>query len=132
MNLTRIYARIQPLVEFIFPVECESCGEPIKSNRVPYFCNACWQKIEPVRNPSCPGCGKPFKSTFALAFSPEHRCGDCRAPPFHFDGLVSPFRYEGALSLAIGLFKYGKKMALAPHLTSLVLPFLDRFKECGI
>jgi ComF family protein len=109
------------LVDVIWPRQCASCGGLIGHREQGDFCAACWRRIRLISPPYCPCCGRPFRSPVALAFSPEHRCGACRAHPPPFDHARAVGCYAGPLRQAIHLFKYRGKMSLRRPLLQLAL-----------
>ncbi|MHB8481446.1 MAG: double zinc ribbon domain-containing protein [Nitrospiria bacterium] len=122
----KLAQQISFLIDIFFPAQCHHCHSPLffRTESVPFFCDACWSTIRPLTGPFCPQCGKSFISSSALSFSPTHRCGDCRKNRPRFDGLITPYFFEGVLSEAISLLKYQKKTALISPLVKLALPYL--------
>ena len=111
---------VRRVLHTIFPVACGSCGVLLHDDPIPFFCRACWNAVTPLRGPSCPSCGQPFKSPVALQHSPQHRCGRCRRRPPYFARAWSLYSYVPPLQDAIRLFKYQKKVALADALADLL------------
>jgi len=60
-----------------------------------------------------------------LTYSPEYRCGACRAAPPSFDHARAIGRYEGPLRQAIHLFKYRGKLGLQQPLLQLAIEHFD-------
>src|SRR3989304_8709654 len=118
------------VVNLIFPTKCQNCDSTVSADAATaYFCKECWQGIEWFDYPCCPQCGLPYASpdTFAAnkPYSKQspagHLCGNCRDRPPSFDMAISAGRYTGALSEAIKLFKYKKKINLRKMLTEQAL-----------
>jgi ComF family protein len=61
----------------------------------------------------------------ALTYSPEYRCGACRAHPPPFDHARAIGRYEGPLRQAIHLLKYRGKLYLKQPLLRLAIAHFD-------
>ena len=120
------------LLQWLYPMDCAECRRPATDRRVPSFCPACWDSIRPLEGPICPRCGRPFGSPLALAYSPAHHCGPCRASPPAFDCAFSPYAYEGTLARAIHLFKYHKCVSLARPLADLMLVWRDKIPSVDL
>jgi ComF family protein len=113
------------LVDVILPRHCHHCGQPIASEGRESFCDTCWSSIRLIKPPYCPRCGQPFRSPLALAYSPEHQCGTCRAQPPPFDHARAIGHYEGPLRQAIHLLKYRGKLHLKQPLLQLAVEHFD-------
>jgi ComF family protein len=113
------------LVDVILPQHCYHCGRPIASAGRRSFCDSCWSLIRLITPPYCPCCGEPFRSPIASTYSPEHRCGACRAQPPPFDHARAVGRYEGPLRQAIHQLKYRGKLHLTQPLLRLALEHFD-------
>jgi ComF family protein len=113
------------LIDLILPRHCYHCGQPIAPERRESFCAACWGLVRLITPPYCPCCGEPFRSPVALTYSPEYRCGACRAIPPPFDHARAIGRYEGPLRQAIHLLKYRGKLYLKQPLLQLALAHFD-------
>ena len=104
----------------LLPVHCAGCGESLWGDPIPFFCDPCWSTIRPISDPSCPRCDCPFNSEFALRFSAEHRCVNCRTRPPSYTQAWTLYPYQSPLKEAIGLFKYRSKIALARPIANLM------------
>jgi ComF family protein len=113
-------ALLRRVVNLILPADCAGCGAELAGAAAPFFCGACWARLEPIRGPVCPRCGQPFPSEFALTYSPRHVCGPCRLRPPAFTEARSLFVYAPPLRDAIHLLKYRGKVALAGTLGDLM------------
>ncbi len=107
-------------LHMVFPMNCRTCDKALEDDPIPFFCQRCWDRIEPIRSPSCPRCAHPFPSPHALAHSPEHLCGTCRKHPPAYHRVWTPYAYQSPLKEAIGLLKYRGKTHLAPALAHLI------------
>jgi ComF family protein len=121
-SLQRIGGR---LIDVILPRHCYHCGQPIASEGQGSFCEVCWGLIRLITPPYCPCCGQPFRSPVALTYSPEYRCGVCRAAPPPFDHARAVGRYEGPLRQAIHLLKYRGKLQVKRPLLRLALEHFE-------
>jgi ComF family protein len=113
------------LIDVILPRHCYRCGQPIASAVEGSFCAACWGLIRLITPPYCPCCGEPFRSPMALTYSPEYRCGACRATPPAFDRARAIGHYEGPLRQAIHLLKYQGKLHVQQPLLQLAIAHFD-------
>ena len=120
---------LSPVVNLIFPTKCQNCDSTVSADAATaYFCKECWQGIERFDCPCCPRCGLPYTShpdadnkSYYEQSAAGHLCGNCRDKPPSFDMTISAGRYTGALSEAIKLFKYKKKVHLGKKLTEWAL-----------
>jgi ComF family protein len=110
---------LQRLLHAILPVDCAACGRALDDDPVPFFCRSCWATIKPIGGPSCPRCGRPFRTPVALQYSPGHLCGACRSHPPSFTQAWPLYPYEPPLKEALVLFKYRRKVSLATALGDL-------------
>ncbi len=111
---------LRRFLHVVFPTNCRICDKALEDDPVPFFCQHCWNRIEPIRSPSCPRCAHPFASPHALAHSPEHLCGPCRKHPPAYHRAWTPYAYQSPLKEAIGLLKYRGKTHMAPALAHLI------------
>lgn len=111
---------IRRLSHALLPVQCASCENTLDGDPVPFFCRSCWETVQPISEPFCPCCGRPFPSPLTLRYSPEHVCGMCRLRRPAYTRAWSLYRYDSPLQEAIRLFKYHKKVALADALGALM------------
>ena len=112
---------LRRFLHMVFPMNCRTCDKTLEDDPVPFFCQPCWNRIEPIRLPCCPRCAHPFPSPHALAHSPEHLCGPCRKHPPAYHRAWTPYAYQSPLKEAIGLLKYRGKTHLAPALAHLIV-----------
>lgn len=111
---------------FLLPADCETCGIALTDDPVPFFCRACWDRITPLEEPSCPRCHVPFASVAALSHSPSHLCSSCENRRPAFSEAWSLYAYLPPLQEAICLLKYKGKVGLVEWLAELML---KRFPE---
>ncbi|MEP6887874.1 MAG: ComF family protein [Nitrospirales bacterium] len=104
----------------LLPVQCANCDIALGDDPVPFFCRSCWEGIQPLHGPFCPCCGRPFASSYALQYSPDHLCGACRSNPPAYTRARSLYLYASPLREAVHLFKYNKKFGLADALGALM------------
>lgn len=133
-------------VSLLYPTTCAICNN--KSHN--HFCPECWDKIEFLKPPLCPKCGRPFSSDISLSRSPDHLCSECREIKTYFDKAIAIGSYDGTLAESIHFFKYrgkkglgcplgrimaeyiGSNPSLFPHSSLVVLPVplhLKRLRE---
>ena len=115
-----LVSALRRLLHAVLPVQCASCDVTLSGDPVPFFCRACWDSIQPLRGPFCPCCGRPFASSCALQYSPDHVCGACRSNHPAYTRAWSLYPYASPLREAVHLFKYNKKVALAKALGALM------------
>lgn len=96
---------IDSLAAVLFPAPCRICGAVLlNASRIP-ICPACLASFEPIPQPVCECCGKPFLTPVG-AESVQPRCRLCRDDFFAFDFARSYGVYNDALHHAILLLKY--------------------------
>ena len=104
------------LVDLCLPRSCAGC-QRIDTQPQRSWCLACWKKIPWAISPLCPICGRPFTDS---PDSPDHLCGECIEPAFHFDTARSAELHEGIIRTRIHQFKFGAQMEWAPPLVELL------------
>ena len=93
------------LASVLFPGPCRICGRTLtNASRIP-ICEACLAAFEPITEPMCVCCGRPFISAVA-GQAIEPRCRLCRVSFYAFDVARSFAVYDDTLSEAILLVKY--------------------------
>lgn len=115
-----LMSAVRRLLHAVLPVQCASCKMALSGDAVPFFCRACWGSIQPLSGPFCPCCGRPFASSCALLYSPDHVCGACRSHHPAYTRAWSLYPYASPLREAVHLFKYNKKVSLANALGALM------------
>jgi ComF family protein len=116
---------IRGLLDVVLPRHCYQCRQPLTTTGQEGFCAACWGRVQLITPPYCPCCGEPFASSLALTYSPDYRCGACRAVPPPFDHARAIGRYDGPLREAVHLLKYRGKLHIASPLLHLALAYFD-------
>ncbi|MGA2733808.1 MAG: ComF family protein [Syntrophobacteraceae bacterium] len=104
------------LVDLCLPRSCAGCRQ-IDTQPKRSWCLGCWKKIPWAISPLCPRCGRPFTDS---PDSPDHLCGECIEPTFHFDTARSAVLHEGIIRTRIHQFKFGAQMEWAPPLVELL------------
>lgn len=86
---------IDSLAAVLFPAPCRICGAVLlNASRIP-ICAACLASFEPIPQPMCERCGKPFLTPVG-AESVQPRCRLCREVFFAFDFAHSYGVYNDA------------------------------------
>ena len=122
----RIFGLYREALRFLLPVECAACGRPLSTDPIPFFCQACWYRIAPFRQPSCARCDQPFVSESATSYTPDRHCQDCEKHPPAYERAWTLYPYVPPLQHAIRLFKYRGKVALARPLADLMIAALPK------
>ncbi len=104
------------LVDLCLPRSCAGC-QRIDTQPQRSWCLGCWKNIPWAVSPLCPRCGRPFIDS---PDSPDHLCGECIDPTFHFDTARSAVLHEGIIRTRIHQFKFGAQMEWAPFLVELL------------
>ena len=113
--LKKIFLLLQKM---IFPHECIGCGYNIDG----VFCHQCWQELKFISKPCCAVCCHPFEFGHV---EENLLCAKCLAKPYHFEKLITLFRYNAFISKIITAFKYRDQLFLAKKLALLLKPHLD-------
>lgn len=108
-------------VRFVMPVECISCNRMLSKDPIPFFCSACWDRIEPIAGPRCSRCDQPFVSVASTSWTEDHQCQNCLKRPPVYERAWTLFPYLPPLQDAICAFKYRGKFALAKPLAALMI-----------
>ena len=95
------------LLSLLFPRLCLSCNRPGK-----YYCSRCIESLEKIQIQICPMCARP-----AIGGSTHPGC----ARPYGLDGLISVFRYTGAIRKGVKLLKYRRVRDVTSELVGLVV-----------
>jgi len=98
-------------LDFLFPRWCVGCGR-----EGDFLCYSCQQSLARIMPPLCPRCGRPQASGIL--------CASCVGWQAEIDGIRSPFRFDGAIRLAIHQLKYRSLRALAMPLAKLLQNYL--------
>ena len=114
-----------------FPIFCKCCGIRIYTEESGLFCPACWEASPRIETPFCNCCGLPHEDGIGLGVRVNFPCADCREHPN--DAVRRIFGaacYEGAVEVAIKLFKFQHKERLARPLGELMREFAEEHMEC--
>lgn len=96
---------LDALAAVLFPAPCRICDSTLlDASRIP-ICKACLESFEPIREPMCRQCGRPFLSPVAIE-AQRPLCRLCRDGVYAFDRARSFGAYTDALGGAIILLKY--------------------------
>lgn len=98
------------ILEFFLPRLCLFCGGVVEQEAKVAVCPECEGKIEWVKSPLCPCCGRLFESQEG----PDHLCGSCQTDPPAFRRALAAALYEGPAAAAIKRFKFGRQLAYLP------------------
>jgi len=104
------------LVDLCLPRSCAGCQQ-IDTQPQSSWCLECWKKVPWAISPFCPRCGRPFTDS---PDSPDHLCGECIEPTFHFDTARSAVLHEGIIRTRIHQFKFGAQIEWVPSLVELL------------
>jgi len=99
------------LLDLLFPPHCVGC-----SREGAWLCASCLAKIEYLRPPLCPICGRAVEQEGLL-------CPICQARPLLIHGIRSVAYLEGPLREAIHAFKYKGVRVLAPTLGQILVTY---------
>lgn len=119
---------VRRAMRFFLPVHCASCRSPLADDPISHFCSTCWSAISPMPDARCARCDRPFPSSIAMTYSPNHVCQPCAEHPPSYTRAWTLYPYTPPLRHAICLFKYRGKVSLAAPLATLMigrLPLLD-------
>ena len=106
------YATAQGLLDLLCPPRCAVCH-----HNAGWLCSTCLEKIEFIRPPVCPLCGRPTRIS--------RPCPSCQHTPLGIDGIRAVGYLEGTLQTAIHRFKYSNVRALATPLGKLAIEYLS-------
>src|ERR1700691_4955959 len=96
---------VDAVAAVLFPAPCRICGQTlITASRIP-ICTDCLASFQPITDPMCDCCGRPFISKVA-AEAIRPLCRLCRLDSFSFSRARSYAVYNDALHSAILLLKY--------------------------
>ena len=95
----------------LYPPKCVGCDREGQ-----FLCPSCFDDLPRLMPPFCMRCSQPVARGDA--------CRRCISAPLDIDGIVAPFRMEGAAREAVHRLKYGNLRAIAPLLGSLLADFL--------
>jgi len=108
------------LKNLFLPAFCRECRTRILTQKNLYFCDCCWSKIELVREPKCPRCGRPHPVRPGFEPAENFVCSDCSDQKQWVQHVIAAGLYTGVLRKAIHLLKYQRKRLLAVPLANLL------------
>ncbi|MFZ0233705.1 MAG: ComF family protein [Candidatus Acidiferrales bacterium] len=119
---------IDSLAAVLFPAPCRICGAMLlTASRIP-ICGACLASFEPVPQPMCARCGRPFLTPIA-AEAVQPLCRLCRDDFYAFDFARSYDVYNDALHHAIPLLKYEEVTRLGDWFAARLAELIAREAE---
>lgn len=92
---------LQAVADIFFPPSCLSCRVSITNSDI-FFCETCLSRVQPLKGPYCPGCGKLFDS----GSGENHYCSECLKNNWHFSRASAFFLYQEPISGLIHSLKY--------------------------
>jgi len=115
------------LLNLLLPMYCRQCGVRLLTEENNFFCPACWEAAPRIERPFCTCCGKPHQKMVGLGSPVNFPCAACREKPNpHVRRIWGTVQYDGAISLAIRLFKFQGKQKLREPLAALMVEFALR------
>jgi len=114
---------LQSLLNLLFPPHCVICRTPLGVKDIPYLCSMHFSELSAIKENYCPRCSLPNQ------FVSSGNCPDCSNYDWAFDGARSLFLYKEPLSKIITAFKYHKKRYLFQTIQSLLVPFLEAYRD---
>jgi len=102
-------------LDFVFPAECQYCGEFLGDARVLLFCRTCWEQIPVITEPTCSLCGDLLPEKLL------NLCKHCQSTPPSMDRVIAATYYESVVRTAIHQFKFCQKTGLGKPLGQLIL-----------
>jgi ComF family protein len=108
-------AAIEPLLDFVFPPRCPSCGAGV--GRHGGLCTDCWAALAIPSEPWCAACQRPFGGSGP---GEGALCAPCLAHPPRHAGIYAATLYTPVSRKLVLAFKHGRRIALAPMLARLI------------
>jgi ComF family protein len=102
--MRQVYGASKLLIHGLFPATCLLCLDPGQRPALD-LCRACEDDL-PVNSGACPQCAMPRPD-------PGAACGNCASRRPAFDAAFVPYRYEFPLVELIHRLKYGRQVAIA-------------------
>ncbi len=109
--LRQVYGTSKSLIHGLFPATCLLCLDPGQPPALD-LCRECEDDM-PRNAGACPGCAMPRTD-------PGSPCANCAARSPSFDAAFVPYRYEFPLVELIHRLKYGRQVAIARILGTLL------------
>ena len=98
-------------LDLLYPPKCVGCEREGR-----FLCASCLDTLPHLLPPFCLRCSQPIARGDA--------CRRCLSSPLDIDGIVAPFRMEGAAREAVHRLKYRNLRAIAPLMGELLADFL--------
>lgn len=122
--------------QLLFPGKCLKCGvylDPeilVGTSLESCFCASCFGNgVVYIKPPFCTQCGKVFEGRSG----DNHTCESCLKHPLFLGQVRGCAAYEGALRVAVPLFKYSTKKSLASVFEKMMIQGYERyFSSAGI
>ena len=111
-HLTKVYELCDRTLARFFPPRCVICLDPGQPPALD-LCSGCQADL-PRDLPSCTGCALPLPQPDTFL------CGDCLRAPRAFDAAFAAYRYEFPLDWMVRRMKYGREIAAARVLGTLL------------
>ena len=105
-------------LDLLYPPKCVGCEKEGQ-----FFCASCLDSLPYLLPPFCLRCSQPLERGDV--------CRRCLNSPLAIDGIVAPFRMEGAAREAVHRLKYNNLRAIAPVLGELLANFLSERRTSG-
>lgn len=119
-------------LNLFLPMYCRQCGARLLTEENNFFCPDCWEASPRVERPFCTACGKPHQRMVGLGETSNFPCAACREKPNRqVRRTWGAAQYDGAVALAIRLFKFHKKTLLLQPLAELMSEFARREMDRG-
>lgn len=116
---------VDALAAVFFPAPCRICAQMlVTASRIP-ICPDCLASFQPITNPICDCCGRPFISQIA-ADAIRPLCRLCRLDSFSFARARSYAVYNDALHSAILLLKYEEVTRLGDWFAAKLAEVVER------
>lgn len=87
-------------LDWIYPPECASCGEPGFR-----LCADCFEKIKFIKEKCCLICGEPMRTAVEC-------CPDCRANPRSYTAIRNLAEYTGVIRDCVHALKYERNIGM--------------------
>ena len=123
---------VRRAIRFFLPVHCSNCSSLLTDDPIPHFCSDCWSAISLMSDARCARCDRPFPSSIATAYSPNHVCQPCAERPPSYTKAWTLYPYLPPLRHAIRLFKYQGKVSLAAPLAALMIARLPPLNSVDV
>lgn len=114
------------VLDLFYPPHCALCGCRIEAGREgerAVFCEPCLAEILRTPEYRCPVCSHPMAGLML--------CPNCDGRHWHLGAIVPACRYEGGVRGMIQRFKYGRDIALARPLGTLLARALEDPRIAG-